>query len=332
MERCSKCIMPKSAPNITFNKNGLCNQCESHNKRQKINWDKRWQKLKELCQKHRREDGTYDCVIAVSGGKDSHYIVGLFKEKLYMNPLCVSVDNYSWTEVGRVNIKNLSERFNVDILTFTPARSILKYQTREGFLGSLHPNTQWDNHLYRLPSEIAKSYGIRLVIWGEDTLYQDISDAGGLHGMWNQFSYYDIIFTSYFVLWNRFDNFVYAKENGFKDMDDAIEPWYRMGLQGFDFEQIDTIGYLVNSYCKFIKFGSGALSELCSDAIRHGFMSREIALDWIKSYEWQLDTKMLRDFCEFIAITEEKFWKTIDLWANKELLDKTSGAWKLIEM
>ncbi len=320
--------MPDTAPSIILDDKGVCNHCNAHEEHQKSDWQKRWLELEALCDKHRHKDGSWDCVIAVSGGKDSHYLVGLFKENLKMNPLCVSVDNYSWTQTGRKNIQNLNERFDVNIITLTPARKTLKYHTRNDFDRDLHPNKYWDKLLYSVPSEIAKQYGIRFVIWGEDTQYRNSPDATVLSPGWLEWEYFNIIFASYYVPWSRWDNLVYAKENGFVDLNDTGE-WDREGLGYFDFEQIDSIGYLVNQYCKFIKFGYASTTELCSDAIRHNIMSRAVAIDLVNDYDWRIDLKMLLDFCQFIDITPNEFWKIIEKHANQDLLVDLRSEWRL---
>jgi hypothetical protein len=324
--------MPDSHPGITLDSEGVCNHCKTHEQTKNFNWSRRWKELQSICDSHRKNNENHDCIIAVSGGKDSHYIVGLFKETLDMNPLCVSLDNYSWTDTGRKNIKNLGERFDVDILTFTPARKTLKYHTRYNFEHSLHPNKYWDKLLYDLPSKIARKFGLYLVIWGEDTQYRNIPNASILSG--KERKYLHELFTSYYVPWNRYDNLDYARENGFIDLHESRE-WYRYGMTNFPFEQIDTIGYLVNNYCKFIKFGYSNQTELCSDAIRQDQMTRNVAIEQINKYDWKLDGKMLNDFCEFIEISKELFWNIIDKFANQNILKKKDDigglSWRLKE-
>ena len=88
MKFCTKCIMPDTRPHITFNKEGICIACQNNEKKKTIDWDERYKELEELCNKYRRKTpGDYDCIIAVSGGKDSHYQVHVMKElmNMYLN-------------------------------------------------------------------------------------------------------------------------------------------------------------------------------------------------------------------------------------------------------
>lgn len=327
--------MSNFRPGIKFNEEGICYPCLSFENRKNVDWDKRWNELKNLCEKHKRDDGYYDCLITISGGKDSHYQVYLFKEILHMNPLCFMVDNLSWTKTGRDNFNNLSEVFGVDIITFTHNRKKMKEMSLKGFLENLHPNKYWDYVLYKKPLEIAKKLGISLVVWGENpnieiggSNHKETSNALCLIENSNEFKDLDVIFMSYYVFWNRYVNVEIAKRHGFKSLNDTQE-WKREGYERFDYEQVDTLGYLVNAYCKFIKFGFSTMTELCSDAIRHSEMSQEEAIKVINEEDWKLDPIMLDDFCKELYITKEYFWKVIDKFVNLKILEKRNGVWRL---
>jgi len=106
--------MPDSRPGITFNSIGVCSACENFSNRSKIDFNARFIELETLCGKYRGINGPkgYDCMIAVSGGKDSHFQVHIFKEVMKMNPLLVTVeDNFPLTDAGINNLKNISEEF-----------------------------------------------------------------------------------------------------------------------------------------------------------------------------------------------------------------------------
>ncbi len=314
IKRCKICVMPETRPGITFNEEGVCLPCQMFEHKKKVNWENRWNKLHRLCKKYKniyKIGGLeYDCIIPMSGGKDSHFQVGLIKEILGMHPLGIMVDNASWTETGRKNFDNISERFGIDIITFTPDRAEMKRRVKEDFFNSLHPMKYWDEVLYRKPLEIAQALEIQLVIWGENTSLvfggeRDIEspDAKRLIPDPESFPDLEVVFLSYYYPWSRFFNVEYAKNNGFITLE---KEWKRWGSP-YDWEQIDTIGYLVNQYCKFIKFGFKCTTELCSDAIRHGKMTREEAIHQINEDEFKLDYKVETDFTDFIGITPKRF-------------------------
>ncbi len=111
MRYCTKCVMPDTRPGITFDENGVCSGCRSHEAKSNVNWDERYKELEALCDKYRGMNGSgYDCMIAVSGGKDSHFQVNLMKNVMKMNPILVSVeDNFPMTDAGIHNIHNIWE-------------------------------------------------------------------------------------------------------------------------------------------------------------------------------------------------------------------------------
>lgn len=337
MKRCKRCVMVSTRPGITFDRHGICLPCRVFDKKKKVNWKKRWKELEELCDKYRKNNGEYDCIITVSGGKDSTYQVGLFKERLNMNPLGIMIDNTSWTMTGRMNFQNLSDRFDMDIINFTPSRKKIRERTLQDFINECHPNKYWDEILYRKPLEIAQKLGIKFVIWGENTSLtaggprnKESPNAKLLMQDPEEFPELEVIFTSYYVPWSRFYNVEYSMKNGFKTLKNTGE-WIRLGMKGFEYEQVDTIGYMINNYCKFIKFGFSMITELCSDAIRHGVMTREEAMIRINEDDWKLDNRMLLDFLKFTRLSEPQFWEIINKHVNTDLLEIREGYWKLKE-
>lgn len=340
LKHCVKCGMASTRPGIKFDDDGVCYPCLYHEKRKNVDWDKRFHKLEVLCDLYRKKDGSYDCLATVSGGKDSHAQIKLLKEDLGMHPLGFMIDNgRDWSETGRDNYYNLSKRFDLDILMFTPNVKKMDDMIKQGFLEKLWPEEHWDAILYEKPMEFAQKLGIELVFWGEDTQYmtggeefEETPNALKQSSKEVRIKYanLNVIFLSYYIPWSRYDNLRVAKENGFKDLNDTDE-WRRDGYQGLEFEQVDTIPYLCNQYFKFIKFGFGSQTELCSDAVRQGKMTRETAIQMINKYDWRLDEKMLDYFCKNLGISHFQFWETVSKFANKDLLEVREGNWRLKE-
>ena len=344
-KRCKKCLMPSTRPGIEFNEEGICYPCVAFELRKKVDWEQRFKELEKLCDQYRKMEG-YDCLITVSGGKDSMRQVQIMTEQMAMNPLCLMIDNFSWSETGRKNYYNLSDRFGVELLCYTPNRKYMKYRVKEDFINHLHPARFWDELLYSIPHEYAKRFDIELVVWGENPALE----KGGLNlddpenalrqleshrkltdGDPNlrQFQLKSI-FLDHYVPWSRYENIGFAMVNGLKTLDNL---WDRQGYECFPFEQVDTVGYLVNEYAKYIKFGFGAMTELCSDAIRHKVMTRGEGLRRVRELDWKIDPLMVSDFCEGIGMKKEDFWYTITKHANKDLLSYSldDQRWKLRE-
>lgn len=153
--------MPDTRPGITFNEEGVCSACQSYEHRKFVDWDKRWEELKVLCDKYRGMNGPdgYDCIIAVSGGKDSHFQVYVMKVLMGMNPLLVSAeDNFPMTQAGMHNIKNISEAFGCDLISMKPNIAAQKKIMRYTFEKYGKPTYFVDRYIYTYPLHMAAKF------------------------------------------------------------------------------------------------------------------------------------------------------------------------------
>ena len=172
MSRCKKCYMPDTRPGSVF-EGGVCQACRNYTARDKVDWTKREKELKELCDKHRRDDGYYDCLIPVSGGKDSHFLVYIMKEKMGMNPLLVTVaDPFTKSKAGESNFKNIGKTFNCDHILFNISDDVFKRATRFAFENFLDPLKFVEATIYTVPYKTAINYNIPLVVFGENSRFE----------------------------------------------------------------------------------------------------------------------------------------------------------------
>lgn len=355
--------MPDTRPGIKFNEEGICYPCLTYDQRKQINWEARWQELEELADNYRGSNGDYyDCIIAGSAGKDSHYQVYTMKDRLGMNPLLVSIDNWSWTKTGRHNMKNMLEVFGCDLHSLTLNRKVAKRMLRKGLEHQLIPTWYWDRAVYTYPLQVAVKFNIPLVIYGENINYEyggaqtketysaldqihnnvaqpvpwevwldqeiQMKDLNPLiHPTLEEIKAVDLepIYLSYFEPWNDFRNLKISKDHGFKTLEDE---WRREGLSE-SYEQIDTIGYNVHPWCKYPKFGHQHNTDILSRWIRYEHITREEAVELVKEREHILDSRMLNDFLDFTGLAEGEFWRAVDKFANREILEKRDGVWRL---
>src|SRR5699024_4435119 len=136
MRYCKKCTMPDTRPGITFDAEGVCSACRHYEHRKQVDWDARFKEFEALCDKYRgcNGPGGYDCAVAVSGGKDSHFQVWMLKEVMHMNPILFSVeDNIPMTQAGVHNLKNISEEFGCTIISCKPNIKVQKILMRKFF-------------------------------------------------------------------------------------------------------------------------------------------------------------------------------------------------------
>jgi len=337
--------MPDTRPGITFNKEGVCSACQRYENRKNINYKARWEELKTLCDKH-REKNNYDCVIAVSGGKDSHFQVSTMKERLGMNPLLVTVeDNFPMTEAGQHNIKNISKEFSCNIISFKPDIFAQKQLGREHFEKYGKPTYLIDRYIYTIPLHIAAKFNIPLVVYGENIDYEYGGVQGESYSAKEQVnnavaSGIDIgnipmtdppkeelepIYLSYFVPWDGYMNYLFAKGRGFHDLSHEWKRTHHIE----DFDQVDSRAYLVHPWLKYPKFGHACATDQASRFIRWGRINRDEALELVKKHDHNLDPLCVRDFCEFFGYTEDEFWAIVDKHYNQELFEKINGKWQL---
>jgi len=169
MKLCKKCVMPDTNPRLTFDENGVCDACRNNEYKEKIDWNERWEQLKQILNKYRQKDGSrFDCIIPVSGGKDSTYQTHIIKKEFGMTPLCVTF-NHTWmTEVGRNNLQNLIEKLQVAHIMYTPNPEVVKNISVQSLrkLGDIC----WHCHagVFSFPVQVAVQYKIPLLIWGEE--------------------------------------------------------------------------------------------------------------------------------------------------------------------
>lgn len=364
MKYCKKCVMPDTRPGIYFDDEGVCQACRAEEQKDKTDWSARYEELKALCDKYRGMNGDgYDCMIAVSGGKDSHFQVYVMKELMNMNPLLVSVeDNFPMTEAGKNNIRNISERFGCDIISLKPNLKLQKHIMRKTFEKYGKPTWYIDRLIYTYPMHMAIKFNTPLLVYGENISYEyggtdreetysaknQLNNGVASDIDWNELvdenislkdlllcvapsiddinEKLDPIYISYFLRFNSYQNYLFAKKNGFKDL---THEWKRQHHVE-DFDQVDSRGYLVHPWMKYPKFGHASATDYASKFIRYGLISREEGIDLVKEHDHNLDPKAVEDFCNFIGYTVNEFWNIVDMFYNRDLFEKNKfGEWVL---
>jgi hypothetical protein len=136
----------------------------------------------------------------------------------------------------------------------------------------------------------------------------------------------DPMYVSYFIPWNSFRNYQFAKKRGFKDL---THEWDRThNIESFD--QIDSAAYLVHSWMKYPKFGHASATDYASRFIRYGLLTREKGVELVNQFDHNLDPLCVDQFCDFLGITTTKFWTIIEGFYNTNLFYKDNyGQWKL---
>jgi N-acetyl sugar amidotransferase len=339
MKRCTSCLSPDTRPGVVF-EGGVCPACRRLVSRSEIDYGARQQVLSDTLKMHRECTDGYDCLIPVSGGKDSHYQVYMMKVVHGMNPLlCTVTDDFEHTRAGEHNAKNIASAFGCDIITLRVNPVLNKKLTIEGFkqLGS----TNWgiDKAIYSWPIRVAEMYKIGLVLYGENVAWE----YGGVNAVdtWDASAQIsnDIVkpdgekileqlcanskerisltypavdvqsmYLSYFYRWDDLNNLYTAKRYGFKTL---AGEWDRQGYID-DYAQIDSVGYLMNYHLKYLKYGIGRVTDIGSRLVRRGLMDINDLRNKIKESDMLLDERIKDDFLRYTGLSSIEFHSILD--------------------
>ncbi len=354
---CRRCVMPDTKPHLSFDEDGICNACRNFESRKSVNWDERKLELQSILEKYKSKDGSnWDCIIPVSGGKDSTFQVIKMLE-LGMNPLCVTATTCHLTEIGRKNIENL-QRLGVDYIEFTSNRVVRKKLNKIGLMEV--GDISWPEHvsIFTTPINIAVKMGIPLLIWGENSQNEYggpagavennvldrrwLEEFGGLLGLrvtdligqggiqkkeLIPYSYptdeelkrvgVTGLFLGYYIPWDGYTNALVSQSYGFKSWGKTIEG------SAVDYENLDNYQVGIHDYFKFLKFGFGRASDLVSMHVRRGRLTRSDALEIVKSHDgkfpWTYLDKPLEEILEPLDISIDEFVNICDQFTNKKL-------------
>ena len=193
VEHCKKCLMTNQKPfsvnemehgaqgkklGLFMHNDGVCAACHYAQKKDKeIDWKDRENKLVKLLDKYRKNDGSYDCVVPGSGGKDSAMASHILKYRYGMNPLTVTFSPLLYTEEGLKNMNNWIDIGGFDNILFKANGRVAKILAKEAFDNILHPLQPFKFGLKVFPIKIAIKFNIDLVFYGEPRSEYGSEDA-----------------------------------------------------------------------------------------------------------------------------------------------------------
>lgn len=357
MKYCTRCIMPDTKPDLTLDAEGVCSACRNYENRASVDWKARKKELIAILEKHR--GANYDCIIPVSGGKDSHFQVLTILE-LGFKPLCVTATTCDLTPVGRHNIENI-KNLGVDYIEYTADKKIRRKLNRIGLerVGDI----SWPEHvsIFTIPVQLAVAHSVPLIVWGENSQNEyggpaadsenpilnrkwleefgglnglRVSDVIGLDGITERDMTPYIyptdaelerekvtgIFLGYYVPWDGRKNAMIAKNYGFMTVPGVVEG------STVDYENLDNHQTGIHDFFKFLKFGFGRATDLLCSDIRRGRITREEALriaekrDGLFPHEY-LGKNLLNMLME-IGMKPEDFMRVCEQYRNKKLIDE----------
>lgn len=365
MKYCSNCFYPETKPDLIFDKTGKCSACVAFEDRKKIDWSVREKEFKKIVLTIKKNN-YYDCVIPVSGGKDSTWQV--IKVLEYgLNPLCVNARTCDLSEIGKRNLENI-KNLGVDLIQVSPNPKIRRKLNKIGLteVGDI----SWPEHLgiFSIPVQIACNFGISYIFWGENSQNEYggplskinnkvldrswLEEFGGLLGLRlsDLYENYQInesdlaiykypekkildkkkilgLFLGYFFSWDGFKNAEIAKQNGFE--------FYHKPVEGscVNYENLDNFQTGIHDYFKYLKYGFGRTTDIMCNLYRRKYISKKDAIANINKYDGNfphtyLDKKITTILKE-IDVSFEEFNQICNRFTNKAIF-KTDNSGNFI--
>ena len=337
MRYCVRCCMPESNEGMQFDEMGICQACQSAEQKIRINWVEREKELSEMLDRYKALNNEYDCIIPISGGKDSTFQLHVLTKVYGMRALAVTFSHTWFSETGKYNLQNCLDKFDVDHIMFSPSRSLVDRLARQ----SLYKigDSCWHCHagVGAFPLQIAVKYKIPLLIWGES-----IAETSGRASYRNPIRKFD---RDYFtkVSAKRYPEEMVCDSITLREMAPfrlpSVEEIEQIGVVGIhlgdfifwdDERQMEFVrdvygwredkvegtykGYKsveckmagVHDYTKFLKRGFGRGTDHASVDVRAGLLSREEAFELAKKNDTERPPA-LDWYLEITGFTNEEF-------------------------
>jgi len=350
-------------PGIYFH-NDICGACIWEEEKKSIDWNQRKLELIKIANwAKKKSTANYDCVIGVSGGKDSTFQAIYARDKLGLNCLLVNSEPEGITEIGKHNIENL-KNLGFDLISIRPNPITIKKLIKHDFFTYLNPIKITEFSLYSSAYVIADKFEIPLIIQGENpglTLGTRLTGVGTdfnalkadelqtLSSGWKKYLeiseitekdlflfHYDRknlekkdirgIWLQYFVKeWSSPGNAEFSRKYGLQWRSENFDP-YSIGTY-VRYAALDSDLNQVNQMLKSVKFGFGqCMDHACYD-LRDGRINRNEAIELVKKYDGKCSNKYIEKFCNYIDISKEEFWENVEKFRGSMWVKNHENNW-----
>lgn len=362
MRYCTVCILPETRPGLTFNQDGVCSACQGHrDKETKIDWAGRQKAFEELVAETKaKAQSGYECIVPVSGGKDSWYQI-IKAQEYGLNVLGVTWRTPARTEIGQKNVDQMISNLGIDHIDYTISPDVERRFMKAAFEERGTTGLPMHMALFAIPIRLATQLRIPLTVWGENPQLEyggnDVErlstriDAAWMakHGCMEStdadywvgkegLSLADLaayrvdmtpeytvrnVFLGAFFKWNSFSNADIARQHGFAydERDLKVGTW--------DFADIDCHFISLHHFLKWYKFGFTREFDNLSVQIRYGMISRDEAIAQIADKGLQTPYEDIRRFCDFQGKDEAWFWQVAETFRNPNIWSNDDGIWRV---
>lgn len=345
---CKKCVTPNTRPRIEFNEEGICNACLYAERKEIIDWKAKEEELRARVNKF-KSNTNYDCIVAVSGGKDSHFQVYYTKEVLGLDPLCVTFIPSIPNEIGKKNLRNLIEKLGVDHIAITPNPEVHRKLCRIMFLEHGNQFIPWVQGIFSAVMQIAVEKKIPTILYGEngEAEYGGLTEGVGAKNETSE----DLSVRlksgrPNFKLPNKWHEYGFSEKELIPYIEPSEEEQKKVGIQRiyigdyypwstkYNYEIVEKIGGFtmretrsLGSYTRgasidddidevymwmlWPKFGFGRASKSASPDIREGMITRDHAIENVKKYDGEFPWQTFDKLLDYLLLTEDEFWSTV---------------------
>jgi len=365
MRYCKRCLYPENHPlNITFDKEGVCSGCRVHEEKDSLDWQERKGKLEKIFEEFRvKTRNIHDCIIPVSGGRDSHFIVHMVKNVFKMHPMLVNYNQHYNTRMGIRNLAYLKTLLGCDSITSTVSPERVKRITRESIRkrGSMYWHCLAGKTVF--PVQAAVKFRIPLIVWGahqgcdqvgmfshldevemtrkyrkeHDLMCLEEEDLaqGSLNVSiedMEQYSYpHDKELESVGVRGIYLNNYIRWDSKAQHEL--MIEKYgYETMVQQRTFDtynDVDCFHYSgIHDYIKFVKWGYGKVTDHAVREIRLKRMTREEGIEMVRRYQ-DVRPEDLPLFLDWLGMPEDEFWSQVNKFRDPRIWEKKRGDWEL---
>ena len=359
MKYCTTCLQPDTRPNTAFSADGQCPACSYFIRLQDVDWEERFAILERLIAEMPRSDYHFhDCIVGVSGGKDSTRQAMWLRDRFGVNPLlvCLSYPPEQVTTRGTENLSNLIEQ-GFDVVVSAPAPGVWKTLVKRAFSKFTNWAKATELALFSAVPQLAINYEIPLIFWGENpglqlgdlkTLGKTGYDGNNLRNMntlagaqidWQleEISEINRLIPYQYPTLEEFDrhniSIIYlgwflkdwslvnnAKYSIVNGLDTRIDDVSKTGdLWGVS--ALDEDWVIINQMIKYYKFGFGRVTDYANEAIRHGIMTREEGIRIVERFDDSCAPDYIAGFCDYIEISVDAFWEQVHRSVNRDLFD-----------
>ena len=367
MKYCKKCVYPIIAVNLEIDNSGICSSCKTFEKFNLLkdqDWNERKKKFENLVEEIKKNNtSNYDCVIPVSGGKDSYFQTHKIVKEYGLKPLLVTYHGNNYLPEGDFNRDNMRKVFDADHIVWGPSINVLKKLNKLGFekMGDMN----WHAHcgIFSSPISIATKFNIPFIFWGE--IVWDISgmydpndfpefSARVRHEhMLRGFEWYDFLednnyeLTEKDFIWAKYPTdkeiiknnvrgiylgnyFKWSPNEHFKEMKklynwkESSKPFQRTYRNFSNLDDRYESG--IHDLMKFIKFGYGRASDHASKDIRDGYFTREKGIEMVKKYDHVVSDD-LEYWLDYIGKDYEYFWNIADTFRDPRVWSIEDNQW-----